>query len=153
MEDFYKTLGISRHSTKEEIRKAYIDILKQYHPDVYQGDKVYAEQVTANTNIAFDFLSNPAKKIKLDEYLKNKEMDQLNRKNSQSTQKTTVQKPNRENIKQRRNIPTDNQIKQQIKDNIKNKSQVDKNKFKLNIMIGIIVITIFILILLLTFII
>lgn len=33
MKDHYKNLGVDRNATQEEIRKAYISLLKKYHPD------------------------------------------------------------------------------------------------------------------------
>jgi DnaJ-class molecular chaperone len=32
--DFYETLGVKSNVSEEEIRKAYLKLVKQYHPDV-----------------------------------------------------------------------------------------------------------------------
>ena len=37
MEDHYKTLGIERSATPEEVKKAYFEMAKKYHPD--SGDE------------------------------------------------------------------------------------------------------------------
>lgn len=79
MENYYKKLGVSRFASKQEIRRAYIEILKTYHPDVYKGDINYAQKITADANIAFEFLSNPVKKLELDEYLQKMELEELNK--------------------------------------------------------------------------
>ena len=36
MENYYKTLGVDRNSSIDEIKKAYYKQLKKYHPDVYK---------------------------------------------------------------------------------------------------------------------
>jgi len=87
MENYYKTLGVSRFASKQEIRRAYVEILKTYHPDVYKGDSDYAQKITADANIAFEFLSNPVKKLELDEYLQRIELEELNKNLSQNDSK------------------------------------------------------------------
>lgn len=32
--DFYETLGVKSNVTEEEIRRAYLKLVKRYHPDV-----------------------------------------------------------------------------------------------------------------------
>jgi len=60
--DYYKTLGIKKSSTPEEIRAAYKALAKKYHPDVYRGNKDYAEKMMQDVNVAYDTLSDPAKR-------------------------------------------------------------------------------------------
>lgn len=59
MANFYKTLGLKNTATQEEIKTAYKNLIKKYHPDLYQGDKAYAERKTKELNLAYETLSDP----------------------------------------------------------------------------------------------
>ena len=43
-EDYYKTLGVKRTSSADEIRKAYRRLARKYHPDLNPGDKAAEER-------------------------------------------------------------------------------------------------------------
>ena len=63
----YDILGVSKNATQEEIRKAYIVLVKKYHPDLYKGDKSYADKKTKEINNAYDVLSDEEARKKYDE--------------------------------------------------------------------------------------
>ena len=48
----YEILGIRKTATSEEIKNAYKQLVKKYHPDVYPGDKTFAEKKTQEINEA-----------------------------------------------------------------------------------------------------
>jgi molecular chaperone DnaJ len=60
VEDPYKVLGISRNASKEEIKKAYRQKAKQYHPDLHPNDAEAARKMN-EVNEAYDMLNNPEK--------------------------------------------------------------------------------------------
>ena len=53
MQDPYKVLGVPRTASDEEIKKAYRDLAKKYHPDMTPGDKYAAEKMN-EINAAYD---------------------------------------------------------------------------------------------------
>lgn len=65
--DYYQTLGIDRHATDADIKKAYRKLARKYHPDVNPGDKE-AEQKFKEVNEANEVLSNAEKRKQYDKY-------------------------------------------------------------------------------------
>ena len=63
----YEILGLKKNATQNEIRDAYKKLIKKYHPDLYQGDKTFAEKKTQSINAAYDVLSDTEKRKKYDE--------------------------------------------------------------------------------------
>ena len=51
--DYYEVLGIAKGASEEEIKKAYRQMAKKYHPDLNPGDKE-AETRFKEVNEAYD---------------------------------------------------------------------------------------------------
>ena len=63
--DPYKTLGVGKNASEEEIKKAYRKLAKKYHPDANPGDKV-AEKNFKEISEAYAILSDKAKRKEYD---------------------------------------------------------------------------------------
>ena len=60
MRNPYEVLGVEVGASQSEIRKAYLNKMKQYHPDKNNGDK-NAERMAQEINEAYEILSNSGK--------------------------------------------------------------------------------------------
>jgi molecular chaperone DnaJ len=65
-DELYKTLGVSKKATDEEIKKAYRKLARQYHPDRNPDDKE-AEERFKEISAAYDVLGDPEKRKEYDE--------------------------------------------------------------------------------------
>ena len=64
--DFYKTLGVSKDASADEIKKAYRKLARDNHPDSRPGDKAAEERFKAISE-AYSVLSAPEKRKEYDE--------------------------------------------------------------------------------------
>jgi molecular chaperone DnaJ len=65
-DELYKTLGVSKKATDEEIKKAYRKLARKYHPDRNPDDKE-AEEKFKEISAAYDVLGDPEKRKEYDE--------------------------------------------------------------------------------------
>lgn len=63
-QDYYKTLGIERGASQQEIQRAYRKLARKYHPDINKaGD---SEEKFKQLNEAYEVLGDPEKRTKYD---------------------------------------------------------------------------------------
>lgn len=64
--NYYEILQVKKNASQEEIRNSYINLIKKYHPDIYQGDKSFAEKKSKEVNVAYEILSDSEKRAEYD---------------------------------------------------------------------------------------
>jgi molecular chaperone DnaJ len=64
-DELYKTLGVSKKASEDEIKKAYRKLARKYHPDRNPGDKE-AEDKFKEISAAYDVLGDPEKRKEYD---------------------------------------------------------------------------------------
>ena len=65
--DYYKTLGVEKKASEEEIKKAYRKLAMKYHPDRNKGDKK-AEEKFKEISEAYAVLSDKEKRKQYDTF-------------------------------------------------------------------------------------
>jgi len=63
-QDYYKTLGIDKNASKDEIKKAFRKLAQKYHPDKSGGDQQKFKEI----NEAYNVLSNDTKRAEYDRF-------------------------------------------------------------------------------------
>lgn len=65
--DYYEVLGIQKGASDDEIKKAYRQGAKKYHPDLHPGDKE-CEEKFKEVNEAYEVLSDKDKRARYDQF-------------------------------------------------------------------------------------
>ena len=65
--DYYEILGVKKNSSKDEVKRAYKELAKKYHPDINRHDK-NAEEKFKEISEAYAVLSDDDKKTQYDQF-------------------------------------------------------------------------------------
>ena len=63
--DYYNILGVSRRSTQVDIKQAYRDLARKWHPDRHAGD-TQVEERFKDINEAYNTLGDPERRARYD---------------------------------------------------------------------------------------
>src|SRR5262245_7765478 len=66
-EDYYRTLGVARGASADEIQKAYRKLAKKHHPDLNPDDKA-SQKKFKEVQQAYDVLSDDKKRKMYDQF-------------------------------------------------------------------------------------
>ena len=88
MSTFYEILGVAPTATPEEIRKAFFELVKKWHPDKNSSNQEEATKKTQAINEAHEILSDPNKRSEYD-----KKLQKNNKKSSDSVSEETTSVP------------------------------------------------------------
>ncbi len=65
--DYYEVLGLNKGASDDEIKKAFRQSAKKYHPDLHPGDKA-CEEKFKEVNEAYEVLSDKDKRARYDQF-------------------------------------------------------------------------------------
>jgi DnaJ-class molecular chaperone len=66
--DYYESLNVAKDASPEEIRRAYHDLAKEWHPDANKHSREKATTKFAEISAAYEILSDSEKRRKYDFY-------------------------------------------------------------------------------------
>jgi molecular chaperone DnaJ len=66
--DYYEVLGVAKTATEAEVKKAFRQLARKYHPDMNPDNKDAAAEKFKETAEAYEVLSDPEKRARYDQF-------------------------------------------------------------------------------------
>lgn len=98
--NYYEILGVNRNATAKEIKKAYRELARKWHPDLNRDNPEVAEKKMTEINVAYSVLSNEVSRIDYDKKLDAKTAQSAQRKRPSATGSRPSEKSSSENSAQ-----------------------------------------------------
>lgn len=109
---YYDVLNVPCDATEEEIKTAYRNMLKAFHPDYYTGDKAFAENMTRRIVEAYSVLRNPTQRRRYDDTLS------INKGSCKSGAESTSSNTKADNVKSSEKAPQSSERKWRIRPSV-----------------------------------
>lgn len=87
MKNLYEVLGVNKNASDSEIKRAYRQMAKKYHPDLNKGNEEAEEKFKEAAN-AYEILIDPSSRQEYDKTLSNESRTSHNKKRQQSEFRT-----------------------------------------------------------------
>ena len=135
--NFYELFGIDKNASDEVIKKAYRSLISKYHPDIYQGDKVYAEEMTKKINYAYSILKDNEKRkiydilINRENYINKETVYEDNIKSNNTSKEHAKENTDENETKNKTQSNNTNQQQKEDKTNLNEDIEEITNKFAL----------------------
>lgn len=136
--NYYEILGVSTTTTLDEIKVAYRNLIKAFHPDYYKGNKEFAQQKTVEVNRAYEVLKDNEKRLEYDsrnnfwkgrqEYDYSEELNEAKRRAEESEKARKAAEAKVDEEKKKREEMEFTSKKQQEQMQSKLKEQTDNNE-------------------------
>lgn len=119
--NYYEVLRVPSTASVTEIKNAYKKLVKKYHPDIYEGNKLFAESKIKEINEAYETLSVKSKKDEYDA--------ELNYQKYEPKKEDFVKTYSKEDINRYTNVYYNSKVNTKVK----RKTKVEvKNKYSLH---------------------
>lgn len=132
MENYYEILGVKPFASEEDIKKSYYELIKKYHPDVYEGDKLFADKKTREINEAFTILKDENSRKKYDRKLKDVLDKQIKKDDISKEDNVSAKENNHKESKAEEKTNKDEKIKDTKKNNDVKKDNSENKNIKEN---------------------